>query len=618
MKTLVPLLLLLASTPAAQAPVTLTPVDPRLTQAVESHIRWLGGRDALVRLRSVDLCGAVESDPMEGKARIAATRAGHVRRDLDLGAIRETALVGPDGAFKVNLSGQVEPLPEGERARLAALGARLLGRVWTGDPAVQLELRADEEREAKTYRVVRVRCGEQAAFDAFLGDEGNLDWLREDAPPAGTIWTHLTDWRSVQGLRFPFAEETDRSDTGGPARVTWEKVEPDGDLPPALFARPTATASLASFAGDAQGTGWLPMTLHLGRYIYLRGTLNGHATDIVLDSGAGATVVDAGLADELALPSEGAVQARGVGGTQQASFLAGVSIGVGNLTLRGIRAVKLDLAPLTPMLGRTMPVILGKEAFHATVIDIDYPASRIAFRDPATYHYEGEGHTVELVPGGDGHRHVEVVLEDGLRGLCTVDTGSGGTLAVFQAFVDRHDLLAGRAPISASQSGGVGGRIVSKLATLRSVTFAGYELRDVPATFGADKRGGAFDDDALLGNLGAGIFGRFRLVFDYRRDALHVEPGPDHDTTAFRRDHLGLSGGWQDDGCVVSFVAPGSPAAAAGIEAGARLAAISDTKLVAATWRQTMLDATQSAPGTKVTVTLADGRRIELRAARFY
>lgn len=382
------------------------------------------------------------------------------------------------------------------------------------------------------------------------------------------------------------------------------------DTPKALDPAPATTA--------ASATEWVPMTLHLDRYVYLRGTLNGCATDIVLDSGAGATVIDAALADRLGLESDGAVAARGVGGTQPASFLTGAVIEVGGLTIRDIRPVKIDLSGVGAMLGRGMPVILGREAFERAVIDLDYPNSRVAFRTATGFSYAGAGESVPLVASGNGHRQVEVTIEGKHKGLCTVDTGSGGTLAVFQAFVDEHDLLANRAPLSETESGGVGGRIRSKLGTLRSVTFAGYELSNVPATFGADKRGGAFDNDRLLGNLGGGVFSRFRLIFDYSRDLLHVEPAAGWQTRPFRRDRLGLACQWEEDALVVKFVPPGSPAATAGLAVGTRIVQLGGKPIPADRWRETVIAHTGLAAGTEVTLRTVEGRELRLIAADYY
>ncbi len=103
-----------------------------------------------------------------------------------------------------------------------------------------------------------------------------------------------------------------------------------------------------------------------------------------------------------------------------------------------------------------------------------------------------------------------------------------------------------------------------------SVTLAGYELQDVPVAFHQENVKGAFDTKRLAGNLGAGILNRFRVLFDYAHDCLWLEPGPEFGAP-LPRDRAGLNLEREDDVLVVRFVAPGSPAAAAGWREGERV-----------------------------------------------
>ena len=582
------------------------------------HRAWLGGA-ALDAVTDVTATGAVELRGLRGTVRLLATRVGWRRTDTELGTLRERAVVGPDGAFQHNLSGQIEPMPAEARARNQAETARLFGRHLTADGGVALTRQADATRDGRSYAVLQVDHGQGVVVDLLLDPEaGSLAFTRERGEHDEVTWTRFSDWRVVDGVRVAFQLDVERGRPEDQAHVQWQSVRFNTKVAATEFARPASRPGLLTFPDGVTSTGWLPMQLYLDRYIYLQATVNGRVTDVVLDSGAGATVVDAALADELGLRSVGQVSARGVGGVQSASFLAGVEIRLGNLTLRGIQAVKLDLSGVGRMLGRPMPVILGKEMFHAAVVDVDYPAARIAFHAPEGFTYRGPGHTVPLVAGGDGHRHVEVTVEDGPAGLCTIDTGSGATLSLFNAFCDQHQLLTGRTPVSETQSGGVGGKITSRIGTLRSVTFAGYRLEQVPATFGSDRKGGAFDTDRLAGNLGAGIFARFRLVFDYRREVLHVEPGPDWQRQPFRKDRVGLAAEWQDGALVVRFVPPGSPLARAGLKVGDRIQSLGDEAVAADRWRTTVRAHTNVPAGTEVRVTLASGQQLRVVAADYY
>ena len=154
------------------------------------------------------------------------------------------------------------------------------------------------------------------------------------------------------------------------------------------------TKFTATFAGGTHATGWIPMDLDLGSYIYVRGKVNGDETDIVLDTGAGATVVDQGFADKLRLETRRSVMAKGVGGMQRASFLSGIKVEVGSLTLEIPEVVGIDMSSVAASLGRGMPVILGKDVFHELVVDLDYPGSRLALSAPTTFKYAGPGRTI--------------------------------------------------------------------------------------------------------------------------------------------------------------------------------------------------------------------------------
>src|ERR1700733_13673247 len=58
----------------------------------------------------------------------------------------------------------------------------------------------------------------------------------------------------------------------------------------------------------------LTLDLYQDKYLFVSGEISGTQTDIVIDSGAGITVVDKALADRIGLQGHGELTARGVGG----------------------------------------------------------------------------------------------------------------------------------------------------------------------------------------------------------------------------------------------------------------------------------------------------------------
>ncbi|HEX6883215.1 MAG TPA: aspartyl protease family protein [Planctomycetota bacterium] len=372
--------------------------------------------------------------------------------------------------------------------------------------------------------------------------------------------------------------------------------------------------ALAPAAQAAEPT-WVPADLHRG-LVFLRGTVDGVETELVLDSGAGMTVVDERLAARLELAPGGAVTATGAGGTQAARFVGGFELACGDLALDLRTAVCIDLADVAAAVGREMPLILGLEAFERHVVDIDYPNARVAFRPRAGFVYSGPGRALPLTMGKGRLRELEASVEDLPPARFVLDTGARG-LALFGAYTERHRLLEGRAPLSERESTGVGASFPSRVATLRSFTLAGYRFTGVPCGF-AEREEGTFASDEHAGNLGASVLARFRVIADFARDTLYLEPAPGWDTRPFERDRLGLTVRFEEDALVVRFVAPGSPAARAGWTPGRRIRALQGEAFTSTTWVEALRRSAEAPPGTRVLLRDDQGVEHELVTADYY
>lgn len=597
---------------AALLAATLCPGQHDAQALLDRHAAWLGGRDALSKLTALHARGDVRMGQMSGPIDARMRRSGELRHQLDLGAIASLVVISGERAHRVNASGQVEPLPAHQVAKAQHELARAF-YAYLDEPTTYL---GDETKDGVTLAVLRWQRPARPAVELLIDPrDGRLAWERSESDGKVT-WSEPSDWREVGGVRMPFVVTTSVADQTV-STITWRELFANPEFAAETFAKPEQRTSLAEFAADKDSTGWLPIDLYLDRYVYLRGTLQGEPTDIVLDSGAGATVIDDAFARRLGIASTGEIEAKGVGGKQGARTLRGVDLQLGALTLRGLRGVAIDLSGVGTMLGRAMPVILGKEVFHELIVDIDYPNRRIAFHRRDSFTYRGEGRAARLLAGQDGHRAIEATIEDGPVGRFTVDTGSGGTLDLFAHFTQAHRLLDGRKPTSQTQSGGVGGKILTTTGTLRALSLAGYRLRDVPVGFAAPKVG-VFASTDVDGNLGAGVFRRFRMVFDYSRDTVHLEPGADWDTAPFRRDRLGVSFERDGDALRVCFVAPGSPAAQAGVQVGEKFSALGDEPLDLERWRQQLARFADVAPGTERVLRRTDGSELRLVAHEFY
>lgn len=604
---LFPLLALAAVAALAPAPVRAADAapapSPEARALLDAHVAWLGGWAALDSLRDLTCTGTIAVAELTGPLTVRQRRDGRARDEFDLKVIRGTECLAGDGGWELNASGQVETMGHEKAAQKRRALDRSFGRHLRGEGVV-ISAAGREEKEGRAWSVLRFAYPNGDLHDLLVDPAtGESVWHR-DREDGRDSWTRLSDLRVAGGLRHAWRQETFNDHAAQNQTVTWTSVATNTGLDDALFARPDGGVRLVRLPHGASVTDWQPIELFMERYIVLRGAVNGVPADILLDSGAGMTVLDEAFARTAGLTAEGAIAAQGTGGRTEAGLVGGVTLTVGELEIGPLSAAVLDLSTVAKRMGRALPAILGKELFHAVGVDLDYPNSRIRFHDPAALDGGAAGRRLALLPAEDGHKSVMMTIEGGDPVVVGLDTGQGGELTIFRHYAEARGLLEGR-PLSERLGAGVGGVTKGKIGTLRAVTLAGYELREVPVSFHTADVQGAFDTQRQAGNLGAGILRRFRVLFDYPHDCLWLEPGPEL-AAPFPKEKTGLGLEWADGALTVVFVAPGSPAAAAGWQAGDRVTAL-DGAPVSPDWWRTLSRWSRAPSGTAVTLTLADG-----------
>lgn len=601
----------LSGQPAAPAG-SAVPADA--AALVERHVAWLGGREALDVFRDLSLDGTIRVAGLSGSLSVRARQDGRQRTEVDLKILRSVEVLAGDEGWERNASGQIEPMGRDKVTRLRRTLGRTFGRHLRGE-GVATSLAGTEARGGRSWSVLRFTYPDGDTYDLLVDPATGESRYERSVEDGRTTWITSSEAKVVNGVRIATRQEVEGETARQAQALAWETVAVNRGLDDTLFSPPAPAGSLVRLPAGRTTTDWVPVDLYRKRYVYLAGELNGVPTDVVLDSGAGMTVVDRALAEKLKLRPEGELEARGTGGNVGAGLVAGLTLKVAGVEIAPISAAVIDLSDVGRRLGRPLPVILGKELFHALVVDLDYPGSRLRLHDAASFRYAGPGRKVDLLPAEDGHKSLRISIEGDEPVVVGLDTGQGGALSVFRHYADARRLLEGR-PVSERRGGGVGGATLSKLATLRSVSIAGYDLRNVPATFQTTDVGGAFDTKRQEGNLGAGILARFRVLFDYARSALWLEPGPLLGAP-FPKDKTGLDLDWADGALVVEHVAPGSPAAAAGWKEGERVTGLDGEPAGPESWR-TEIRWSEAPAGTKVRFTLADGTERTLVLAEYY
>ncbi|MCP3141847.1 retropepsin-like aspartic protease [Pyxidicoccus xibeiensis] len=609
MKRLTPVLLALV--------LVLVPGSGRteaLEQLIARHLAWRGG-EAYSRLESVHVKGRLAMSGMQGTKESWSHRDGRLREDTDLGVLRGSRAIIPTGSWMLNPSGQVEDAAPTDARDARHRVALDFGAALRGEGGAKRGLQPREERDGRAWEVVRVTFGDEDRYDLFLdGDTGALHGvrIREDND---TRFVRLGDWRQVKGVRLPFLEEELTDSPDSDSRLVVETLEVNVPLPASLFERPVG-ALRVSFAEGRHSTGFIPFEFFNENRVYIPARVNGRQTQVLLDSGAEMTVVDAGHARELGLKTQGQLTAVGSGGQAQAQLASGVDIVIGDLRLSGLTVAVIDLAEVARQIGHPLPIILGKEAFNPLVVDVDFPNRRVAFHEASRFKAPPGAVRLPLVESTNGHRAVHISIEGRPAIPVLFDVGNAGALSLFPSYWQQARLLEGRRT-SKTLSGAVGGLRERDVATLKHIRVAGFTLKDVPTVF--DDAGQSVSaSDRYLGNLGLAVLGRFRMMTDYANDTLLLVPDARALRTPFLKDRSGLIAIPSEGRLEVKLVAPGSPAAAAGWRAGEEIVAI-DGQKIGPGYAGTELARWRYRPaGQTVALTLKDGSERRLTLKDYY
>jgi len=605
------LLISLVSLMPTSFAVWADPIEER-ESVIARYLEWRGG-EAFADVTSIFREGQLEVAGFSGPVELYQLRDGRQYLHADLEVFEITEVLLPEASWLINPSGQVEDMGSlSEIYARRSLAHDLALPLF--EPGSEVILKGEEEHDGRAWAVLRVAYEDGDYRDLFIDrTTGALEWVRVQRDRE-VFWLQFENWSVVDRVRLPGVRREFHESESRNATYAWSSYQINTPVREDLFRRPTAE-SRATIAGNTKSTGWIPFDFYRRQRIFLPAKVNGTETLAILDSGAEMTALDPEVARAAGLTGSGSVAAEGTGGAAEVQFASGATIQIGDLQLHNMTVAILDLSELgRRLLGRPIPVILGKEVFNEMIVDIDYPNRRIAFHEPGQWSYTG-GETVPLPELADS-RVVEISVEGEGPILANFDIGQGSTLTLFEAYVEETDLVEGRRT-SNRLGGGVGGETLSTVTTFRTLTLGGFEFEDVPVSLpiGAE---GAFDTIRHQGNLGTEILSRFRLIVNYGDDEIYLEPDRARFNAEFDRDRAGLQLQIEERGGEVIHVMASSPAEKLGLAAGTIVQAINGRSISDDYWTGDLWRWPYAAAGSVVRLTLADGREMELALADFY
>lgn len=241
----------------------------------------------------------------------------------------------------------------------------------------------------------------------------------------------------------------------------------------------------------------------------------------VLDSGAGgAAITNPEIVNSLNLNIVGKMQVRGAGGggaAAEVSVADNVTFGIGGIELaNGSLAIHASRSGFDGIIGRPI--------FAKLVVEVDWEKQVVRFFEPARYKYSGSGtilplsfddggrpYTMASVTAGAKTIPVKLVVDTGGSHALSLDVGSNSEIKIPEGV---SKTVLGR---------GAGGEIAGYTGRVKALELGGQTFKDVPTIF-PDSSSGTTGINGRQGNLGSGILRRLKVIYDYSREQMIVEP----------------------------------------------------------------------------------------------
>lgn len=251
----------------------------------------------------------------------------------------------------------------------------------------------------------------------------------------------------------------------------------------------------------------------------------------VLDTGAsGAIHNDTAASDSLNLKVTGEIPVRGVGGggaISKALIAEEVTFNIGGLELSNGH---LAIRPSNWGHGGA----IGRPVFGNLVVEVDWEKQVIRFHEPTKYKYSGSGTVLPLTfdEGGRPYTTASITLSGVTKIPVKLVVDSGASHALSLEIGSNSEIKLPEGATKTVLGHGASGEVTGHAGRITAFHLAGQSFKDVPTSF-PDSSLGAGGINGRQGNLGSGMLRRFKVIYDYSRNQMILEPNK------FSRDPFG-------------------------------------------------------------------------------
>jgi len=322
----------------------------------------------------------------------------------------------------------------------------------------------------------------------------------------------------------------------------------------------------------------------VGNHIYLHARVdNSDLLWFLLDTGASASYLDQQRAKSLEL-------------MDQAKSVKNVSI-----SFPGVRLLNQNFSVqslgFSAYDGHAIDGMLGYNFINRLVIEIDYVSRTVNFYEPQNYKYSGSGEIIPLVmleddSGGKVPLVRVRIMQLGrppIEGKLIADLALRPAITFNTPFVEANKLL--QPPQKTIQAVLGAGAMLREsrqpIGRLPNIQLGRFTIQNPVAIFFQDKQG-VMASPEFDGVIGSEILRRFKVIFDYSRQQMILEPNR-YFSEAYEHDMAGMLLVTEGTGFRVRQLIENSPATAAGLHEGDVISAINGKPASALTLEQLRL-----------------------------
>lgn len=289
-----------------------------------------------------------------------------------------------------------------------------------------------------------------------------------------------------------------------------------------------ALLALVALRAEVQPVADVPFQMTGGR-VYVETETRGKREWMIVDSGAGVSLLDSQFAKSLGAETSGTIPVGGAGeSAQKGDLLKNVEIQLVGGPVKVGAFMAIPLTPLEVYEGRPMRGILGSNLFGSYIVELDYPAKRMRLYSPDGFRYSGTAKPIpltfaNLLPQIETTVDFPQLPDQKMRTM--LDTGASGAVSVTAAFDAKMGLEAKLPPGPlAPIAGGVGGLTKGRYFRFGRLQIGDSSLKQPVASL-TSSAGGALGRNANYDCLiGAEVLRRYRITFNYRGKNVYFEP----------------------------------------------------------------------------------------------